>query len=215
MKNALTLTIVFGLIFGATLGCKNNAPSKLKEPQSKCSDDLPKLDSAAEYAERGSKETTDGNYECGFDDCQKALDLDSKNVDALLCRGYIYKQRSEIRLAEKDFNEAVRLAPDNSIVFSQRGQFYKQIKELDKALADMNRAIELTPAYFYYERRAGIYAELKDYENAVKDYTEAIRQKPETESYYEKRAEVYRELGRKDLAEADEQKRTELKRAKS
>lgn len=214
MKNALTLIIVFCLIFGATLGCKNNALSKIKEPQSKCAADLPKLDSAAQYAERGNRETTDGNYECGLDDCQKALDLDSKNVDALLCRGYIYKQRSEIILAEKDFNEAVRLDPENSIVYSQRGQLYKQIKELDKALADINRAIELTPAHFYYERRAGIYVELEDYENAVKDYTEAIRQRPETEDYYKKRAEVYRELGKKDLAEADEEKRAELKRAK-
>lgn len=215
MKNCLTLTIVCCLLFAATLGCKNNALSKIKEPPSKCADDLPRLDSAAKYAERGNKETTDGDYECGFDDCQKALDLDSKNVDALLCRGYIYKQRSEILLAEKDFNEAVRLAPDNSIVFSQRGLFFKQIGKLDKALADMHRAVELSPVYFYYERRAGIYAELKDYENAVKDYTEAIRQKPETDSFYQKRAEVYRQLGKKDLAEADEEKRAELKRAKS
>lgn len=214
MKNTLTLTVALCLLFAATLGCKNDILSKLKEPESKCAAGLPKLDSAAQYAERGSNEVDEGDYECGFDDCQKALDLDSKNVDALLCRGYIYKQRSEIHLAEKDFSEAVRLAPDNSIVFSQRGQLYKQIKKLDKALADMNRAIELFPAYFYYERRAGIYAELKDYENALKDYTEAIRQKPETESYYQKRAEIYRELGKKDLAEADEEKRVELKAAK-
>lgn len=202
--------IAFCLIFGATLGCKNNVLSKLKEPKSSCKADLPKLDSAAEYEKRGSGLIHDKDYDCAFDDCQKALDLDSKNVDALMCRGYVYRQQQKYDLAENDFNEAVRLDPNSPFPYSQRGQLYRETEQLDKALADVNRAIELSPFYIYYERRARIYAELKDFEHALKDYTEAIRQKPETDYYYQDRAEIYRTLGKTDLAEADEIKYKEL-----
>lgn len=213
MKNALTLTIVFALLFGLTLGCKTGALSRLREPKSKCATNLPALDSAEKYVERAENAITEGNYECALDDCQKVLDADEKNLDALTCRGYVRRKLQDFDGAESDFDEAVKLAPDNPLPLHQRSVVYRETKQFGKALADINKAIELLPTHFYYVSRAVTYTDSGDFENAIKDYTEAIRQKPDDKFYYEDRAAVYRRMGKTDLAEADQKKYEELRAA--
>lgn len=210
MKNALTLTIIFCLLFAATLGCKTGALSKFRTAKSKCAKNLPALDSSEKYAARGMEASNEGDYECSLDDCEKALELDGKNGEALVCRGYVSMKREEYDAAESDFDAAVKMMPENPLALHQRSQLYRHKKQFGKALTDMNRVIELMPADFYYARRGAIYADSNDYENALKDYTEAIRQKPETAYYYSERAELYRKTGKTDLAEADERKSEEL-----
>lgn len=213
MKNALTLTIAAALLFGSSLGCKTDVLSKLSERKANCATELPALYSADEYAARGGGEITEGKYECALADCQKALELDTKNVGALVCRGYARLKRGDFTLAESDFDEAVGLEPDNPITLYQRSHFYRETKQFGKALTDINRSIELMPADYQYEYRAKIHTDLTDFELALKDYSEAIRQRPEKTYYYSERAEVYRQLGKMDLAAADEHKYEELRAA--
>ncbi len=176
---------------------------------------MPALNSAIEYAERGNEEIVEGNYECAFDDCQKAIDLDAKNAAAFSCRGYVSQKRGGFDKAESDFDRATELEPDNPIFLFRRSQFYRDTNQLAKALTDSNRTIEIAPVHYHYERRADVYADSNDFENALKDYTEAIRLKPENELYYKKRAQIYRKLGKNDLAAADERKYGELHTAEA
>jgi TonB family protein len=213
MKNAFTLAIVCALFLSLTVGCKSNLLSESKAPKSKCAVKLPALNSATSYAERGNDEIVEGNYECAFDDCQKAIDLDAKNAAAFSCRGYVRQKRREFKEAENDFDRAAELEPDNPIFLFRRSQFYSETNQPAKALTDINRTIEIAPVHYHYECRADVYADSNDFENALQDYTEAIRLEPENELYYKKRAEVYRKLSKSDFAAADERKYGELQTA--
>ena len=208
MKNAFTLITIFALLFGLTLGCKNGVLSESKKSKSKCAKNLPALNSSKEYAARGMKASNEGDYECSLDDCEQALELNAKNGEALVCRGYARMKREEYDAAQSDFDQAINLSPNDPLALNQRSQLYRHTKQFAKALTDMNKVIELLPAHYYYEQRAKIYTDLNDYENALKDYTEAIRQKPENGYYYGERAALYRQMNKTDLAPADEKLRT-------
>ena len=180
------------------------------EEKSKCSLDLPKLYSANDYVERGSKANVKGDYECAFEDCEKAVGLEPKNAAALGCRGYAYFKRGNYDYALTDFDEAIRLDSENPFYYSNRSQIYRKKGLLDNALQDLNRVIGAADNHFDYASRAEIYFEKGDYQNAAQDYTSAIRLKPEYQQHYEKRAEVYRKIGKNDLADGDEKKASEL-----
>lgn len=201
MKNFLSSAIIFAALLGVGLACKNSA-ARLN--QSKCSVNLPELDSAKNYVERGTAEITAGNYDCAFDDCQAALRLDPKNVVALNCRGEVHRKRERFDSAQADFDEALKLEPDNYQTFYFRSRLYQATKSFQPALADMNEAVRLAPEHYYFAARAELLFEMGNYEEALKDYTEAIRLRPEIRDYYADRARVYRRAKQPELAQADE-----------
>jgi tetratricopeptide (TPR) repeat protein len=207
IKNTLSIVMIFAVLLGVCLACKNPAAGLT---DSKCAMNLPKLDTAKEYLERASVEMIEGNYDCAFDDCQTALKLDSKNTTALACRGAVYRQRERFDWAQADFDEALRLDPGNEMVLYHRSLLYKDTKSYERALADINAIINNSPFHYYYAVRAEIYFDQGDYENAARDYTAAIRLKPDNQDYYAKRARVYRNSKQIELAEADELKSREL-----
>jgi TonB family protein len=213
MNNTLILTFFLALLFSLTAGCKSSVLSKLREPKAKCAAGLPASSSSKEYSERGMNAITEGSYGCALDNCRKALDLDSKNADARVCRAYAYLKLGEYDLAESDFDEAVNLQPDNPLTLYQRSHLYRETKQFTKALTDINKSIELMPAHYQYAYRAQIYADMQDFENAARDYTEAIRQEPGTQHYYLERADIYRRLGRTESAESDHRKYEEMRAA--
>ena len=47
--------------------------------------------------------------------------------------------------ANKDFDQAVKLAPTNSTYLHNRGNTWFDLHDFDKALADMAQVIELNP----------------------------------------------------------------------
>jgi TonB family protein len=114
-----------------------------------------------------------------------------------------------------DLNEAIRLEPDYLVFYGARSSIYQEKGMLDEAIADISKGIEELDSHYNYSQRGDLYIQTGDYENAVKDFTEAIRLKPEHGDYYSKRAEAYRKLGKNDLAATDEQKAEELKIAKN
>ena len=207
MKNTLSIALISALLLSIGLACKNPV-AELTE--SKCSVNLPKLVTATEYVERGSTQIIGGNYDCAFNDCQNALKLDPKNTTALACRGVVYHKRERFDLAQKDFDESLQIEPNNLLVLYQRSQLYQDTQSYELALADVNNAISQIPTDYYYALRAAIYFDKGDYENAVKDYAEAIRLKPDNEDYYAKRARVYRYAKQIELAEADEEKAKQI-----
>ncbi|HEY0461637.1 MAG TPA: TonB family protein [Pyrinomonadaceae bacterium] len=220
MKNLITFCLgVFILFFGAA-GCKNNPLAKFTN-QYRCSiAGEPDLLTSDDYVKRGYKHIELDNYSDKFDECafgaaQEALKLDPKNTRALGLRGTLYRMKNEYDAALEDFNEAIRLAPDNPSFYIFRSNIYELQNKLDKAIEDMTTTIQKSGSNYDYSYRAKLYFKKEDYENALKDYTEAIRQNPGYENYYTLRAEVYRKMGKTALAEADELKAKDLESSDS
>ena len=57
-------------------------------------------------------------------------------------RGLIYNLTSQIELALKDFNEAIKLKPDDRYAYLHRGNAYKSLEKYDEAIADYKKALE-------------------------------------------------------------------------
>jgi len=57
-----------------------------------------------------------------------------------------------------DFTEAIRIAPDNAVAYSNRGNTYSNTGKLKQAIADYTQAIRLDPANpVRYAKRARVY----------------------------------------------------------
>jgi tetratricopeptide (TPR) repeat protein len=130
-------------------------------------------------------------------------DSDTK-VKALVLRAKIEDQPDK-KLA--DFDEAVRLAPDDAAVVRDRGLTLADMDKPERALNDLNRAIELEPNNVpTYEAKAIVLARLKKFDAAIDDLNQAWAISPGNVRLLLLRAEVYQEKGdqQKALADLDE-----------
>ena len=204
------------------LACKNNPLAKFTkqynctiagEPEPKTSDD---------YVERAKKhaEIYSGEGATSFDDCalgalNEAIRLDPNNTKALVLHGYALRQKLDYDGAMRDFDKAIGIDPKNADAYHFRAGLYAEQNQYDKAVEAISKAIDFTPQDDYglgylYGNRAAYNSKKGDYENAAKDYTEAIRLKPDFKYFYTERAEAYRKLGKTDLANADDLKSFQL-----
>ena len=87
-------------------------------------------------------------YDDAIELCNKALNTNptaSHASDALTIRGNAYLGLGDWDRALRDFDEAVKLGPENSGAWFGRGNTYARKNEREKAIADFNEAIRLKP----------------------------------------------------------------------
>src|SRR5215203_3325464 len=176
-----------------------------------------------EYVNRARKHIEDFSGDCAFSALNEAIRLDPNNADALRLRGYAYRLEKKYELALADYNKLIQIEPNNPDNFYARRDLYEAQELFDKAIEDQTTIlnfilqddsadnIKLIEGFM---KRVELYEKKGDFENAVKDYSEAIRLNPESERHYYNRAEAYRKLGKNDLADADMKKIDELLPAK-
>lgn len=239
MKNSVTISCAVSLLIFVGLGCKNNPLAKFTK-QYKCTiEGEPEPQTAEEYFKRAGKHMENNNYSADFDQCafdavSEGIELDPQDANGFAVRGFLYKARAkeavsknELKAAKNDFesaledlNEAILLNPENALYHDTRSSIYEESgfldPDLNKTLQDLSKAIELSSSErlsaSLFVRRGDIYFnEKKNYENAVKDYTEAINLEPKNEEFYSKRSQAYYKLGKQDLSMADDMKVFQLK----
>ena len=95
-----------------------------------------------------------------------------------------------------NYDEAIRLDPDDAEAYFNRGVAYDNLGQIDLAIQDYSKAIDLDPedsdAYF---QRGLAYSELEQHQNAIQDYQEVIRIEPEDGDAYFNRGLAYFSLG--------------------
>jgi lipoprotein NlpI len=91
-----------------------------------------------------------------------------------------------------DFNEAIRLDPQNASFYINRGNAYETKGDLDRAISDFDEAIRLRPksATAYYQR-ANSYSTKGDFDRAIADYSQVIRIYPNLASGYANRGRAF------------------------
>lgn len=126
-----------------------------------------------------------------------------QKVAAYISRGEGHRDAGAIRSALDDFNEAIRLRPDNGSAFAGRARVKFIGRNWIGAMADYSDAIRLSPssADFYVER-AHVYVVVRKINDAITDLTEAIRLDPEGVRAFDERGLAYFKKG--DLARAQE-----------
>ena len=75
-----------------------------------------------------------------------------------------------------DFNEAIRLNPNDAEAYNGRGVVRYDQGDVEGAIADFNKAIRLNPSYAEaYNNRGNARFDQGDIQGAVADYNEAMR----------------------------------------
>jgi tetratricopeptide (TPR) repeat protein len=116
-------------------------------------------------------------------------------------RGFSHLMLGELERAIADYDEAVRLDPENNLVYSYRGLVYKELGEYENAIADYDEAIRLNPDYAYaYYNRGSAYSDIGEYEKAVEDYSKTLLLDPADDTAYNGRGIAYYEMGEYEQA---------------
>jgi tetratricopeptide (TPR) repeat protein len=106
-------------------------------------------------------------------------------------RGYAYTLLRKLPEAEKDLDQAVKINPKSAMALVHRANFWNVSGKPERALADSELALRLDarmPLAFY--THAGAALNLKQYNRAIADYSEALRLRPASG------ADVYKLRGR-------------------
>ncbi|HEY7315773.1 MAG TPA: tetratricopeptide repeat protein [Gemmataceae bacterium] len=119
-------------------------------------------------------------------------------------RGSAWKEKGEYDIAIKDYNEAIRLQPEETVWFSNRGLVWHDKKEYDKAIIDFNEAIRLDPKNVWaFNDRGYAWETKKEYDKAIADYDEAIRLDPKYVRAFTNRGNAWKARKKYDKAIAD------------
>jgi len=101
----------------------------------------------------------------------QAIDIDPEYAEAYAHRGEIYRIFIEYDRAQKDFEMAESLDPDNPTVLGHLARWHSHNADNQTALKYADRAIELNPTDIYlYYRRARVYWNMFDYTQALADF---------------------------------------------
>jgi tetratricopeptide (TPR) repeat protein len=120
-------------------------------------------------------------------------------------RGIVYRKTNRIDLAIKDYEQAIRLDPNNVAAYVDRGGAYYYRRDWDKAIQDYDRAIQLDPSEAKAFAGRGIMRGKKyEFDLAIKDFDQAIRLSPDNVPALNNRCWARAGAGKElDLALAD------------
>jgi len=129
--------------------------------------------------------------------CTRILDRgrDSANnrASAYNNRGIAYFSKGEIDRAIKDFDEAIRIKPNNVVLYHNRGLAWYGKGDNEQAIRSYDEAIAINPKYpMAHNDRANVYFRMKEYDKAISGYDDAIRLQPKNPILYANRGNTYR-----------------------
>ena len=188
---------------------------------------------AGAFLDRGIILATSGEFAMAIEDFTEAIQLNPNFVTAYQLRAralfanvssvfeieenfndiitywVITSEISEVQLrgyeqAIADYEQAIRLDPNNAINYDGRGRVFADKGDLDLALEDFNQAIRRNPnAFATYNQRGGVFQRKGDNVRAIADFTQAIRLNPNYAVAYYNRGSRYLNRDEFDLAIAD------------
>ncbi|MGV0023467.1 tetratricopeptide repeat protein [Phormidesmis priestleyi] len=130
----------------------------------------------------------------------KAIDREPNVIASYEYRGECLLARSDDK-AFGDYDQIIRLDPNDSGAYNNRGLVSLNRGDFDKALADFNKAIKLDPDNSrIFINLGAAYLNKKDYTQAIINFDEAIRLDAKTAIAYNDRGTAY--LNKKEYEQA-------------
>jgi tetratricopeptide (TPR) repeat protein len=119
-------------------------------------------------------------------------------------RGVAYLSKSDHDRALTDFNDAIKLRPNQVLAYFNRAAVYFTKQDYDRALDDLKQTIKLQPDFaLAYLKRGSVYHVKGDSDRALADFNQAIKLQPNSALFYTVRGEVYANRGHHERAIAD------------
>jgi tetratricopeptide (TPR) repeat protein/serine/threonine protein kinase len=150
-------------------------------------------------------------WEKGIHDYSQVLELEPEKAETPeMARiwfqlGFARTRLARFREAESDYSKALALDPNFVEAWYNRGWVYNEVHQYEKAEADYTQAISRKPLNVDYLLARGIVRcdHLKQYDNAIKDFTEAIRLKKDLADAWYDLGWAYTEQGKYENAVAN------------
>lgn len=169
---------------------------------------------AEAYHRRAGCRFNSGKFTESLLDFDKAAQLHPKNAEICKNRAFAYLKLVRLDDALADLRHAQELDPEHlepyskalGLVYGVRAYERTKEKKDDEAIADFTEAIQFDPTNAeFFDKRGSLHFNMKQFEKALKDFSEAIRldSKPE---FYLHRGYAHEALGMKDQAEEDYKK---------
>jgi Zn-dependent membrane protease YugP/Flp pilus assembly protein TadD len=97
---------------------------------------------------RGTLRLNGGDCLGAIDDLSRALDCDPPEAAPVLRnRGLAWLKLGDMEKALGDTDEALRLAPNDSVAYNNRGVIYRERGDIEQAEADLRQAIAIDPQF--------------------------------------------------------------------
>ena len=110
---------------------------------------------------------------------QKILEIDEKNVEALVNQGVIFKILGENKKAYENYIKAININPKHTLTYNNLGNLLKDTGNLKGALKVYSDAIRIDPKnYHAYNNLGMVYEKSGDNNRAIQAYKEAVRVNP-------------------------------------
>jgi tetratricopeptide (TPR) repeat protein len=140
-----------------------------------CSAPSKSFEESAAANNRGVDLFNAGRYKQAIKYFDKAVELNSRNVEAYSNRGAAYDSLKEHQKAIDDYSRAIRYNPGLTAAYGNRAAAYHDLGQFDKAIKDYDRILRSSPRSAHtYTRRADAYQKLGQLETALKDYEKAL-----------------------------------------
>ena len=127
-------------------------------------------------------------------------------------RGNAYLDAGDFAEASRDYSSALELDPNNPVYHNNLGIALRYMERFADAIAEYDRAIDLDPEYRdAYTNRGVAHADRGDLERGVRDFDRAVEIDPTFWFAISQRGLALWALGRREEAEADYAKVSELR----
>jgi tetratricopeptide (TPR) repeat protein len=127
-----------------------------------------------------------------------AIERDRSHFKAFYNRAFCWDKVGNFEEAEKDYIEAVKMQSENISALHHLGTIREKIggDRLSLALENFNTVLQLDPKYApSFNGRGLVWDLFFNFEEAVKDFGEAIKLDKTNAVYWHNRASCYRNMG--------------------
>jgi tetratricopeptide (TPR) repeat protein len=159
------------------------------------------------YLFRGRVYEELGDRDSAFADYDMGLKVNPQSASCYFMRGNIFYERNQFDQAAKDFAAAFALLPNEHEILFMKAISLTESKNYKEAMKCFEQYLQLEPkdsdAHASYARSCG---KCGDAEKMIAAFTRVIELDPDCYEAYVNRGGVYDQLGKTELAKADEEK---------
>lgn len=159
-----------------------------------------------EHALKCTAEQND--FDLAIDNCTAAIESsnlsDQDRAIIFHNRGLAYHNKKNYDRAIEDYDQVIRLAPNDADSFYRRGLCYFETNDYGRAIRDFDEAIKLNPDNAaIFQSRGQAYESRNDYDQAIRDYDRAISLQSSYGLAFFRRAKIYEAKRQYEHALAD------------
>lgn len=106
-------------------------------------------------------------------------------------RGYVYHLGGNDKRAKEEFLLAIEMYPEEFDAYELQREYLCKMGEYKEAISVCNKLMKKYPDYEWYSERAKVYLILKDFKQAIRDFSKAIKLEPNNQYNYQDRGNAY------------------------